>query len=176
MLLAALGGATLAGPQASEKCRISNVFADHMVLQRAPQAAVVAGFAPQGTVITTTVVWGTARPPPHLPRLPTPSLDQPTSADHTHTHRHTPSPLAPLPPGMPHRYAPPPHTINHITLATPCRFSSTGKYYSMAWLLRGSVTRGTAWERDGVSSRLTAATVAPSPRPPHITHIPPSHC
>lgn len=111
MLLAALGGATLAGPQASEKCRISNVFADHMVLQRAPQAAVVAGFAPQGTVITTTVVWGTARPPPHLPRLPTPSLDQPTSADHTHTHRHTPSPLAPLPPGMPHRYAPPPLTL-----------------------------------------------------------------
>ena len=39
---------------ATSNCTLSNVFGDHMVLQRAPTAATVWGFAPTGTIVKTT--------------------------------------------------------------------------------------------------------------------------
>ena len=58
LLLVGVIAATLApGAQAAAAtagCSLSNVFGSSMVLQRAPQAATVWGFAPAGTIVKTT--------------------------------------------------------------------------------------------------------------------------
>jgi len=54
MLRLAAAAALAAGAAAAVPCALSNVFGDHMVLQRGPQPAMVFGFAPPGTSVTTT--------------------------------------------------------------------------------------------------------------------------
>ena len=54
MLRLAAAAALAAGAAAAVPCTLSNVFGDHMVLQRGPQPAMVFGFAPPGTSVTTT--------------------------------------------------------------------------------------------------------------------------
>jgi sialate O-acetylesterase len=45
---------TAAMLSAPSTCHVSNVFGDHMVLQRAPEKAMVWGFASAGTTVKTT--------------------------------------------------------------------------------------------------------------------------
>ena len=54
MLRSALLASAAAAASAAVPCALSNVFGDHMVLQRGPQPSVVFGFAPPGTSVTTT--------------------------------------------------------------------------------------------------------------------------
>jgi hypothetical protein len=55
MAVAAIAGISSGANTTPEgaRCILSNVFGDHMVLQRAPQAATVWGFAPTGTTVKT---------------------------------------------------------------------------------------------------------------------------
>ena len=53
VLAVAVAAANAAVGIAPPRCRLSNVFGDHMVLQRQPGAAMVWGFAAAGTTVTT---------------------------------------------------------------------------------------------------------------------------